>query len=163
MATALSTDLEALSTVCAEAARRGRGAGHLAKHGDRHHGALRRAGHVVRNLAGRGVLLLDRGGDRGGVFADLAHALGDAADRLDRAGGRALHRLDLRGDLLGRLGGLHRERLHLRGDDREAAAGFAGARRLDRGVEREQVGLSRDVADELDHVADLLRRLGEAR
>ena len=66
------------------------------------------------------------------------------------------------GDLLGRLGGLHRERLHLRGDHREALAGFAGARRLDGGVEGKQVGLPGDVLDELDHVADLLRRLGEA-
>ena len=87
----------------------------------------------------------------------------DVADRLDRGGGRALHGQDLRGDLLGRLGGLHRQRLHLGGDHREAAAGLAGARRLDGGVERQQVGLAGDVADELHHVADLLRGFGQAR
>ena len=37
------------------------------------------------------------------------------------------------------------ERLHLGGDHREAAARIAGARRLDGGVEREQVGLAGDV------------------
>src|SRR5262249_14240229 len=42
-------------------------------------------------------------------------------------------------------------------------AGLASARRLDRGVERQQVGLAGDVADQLDHVADLLRRLRECR
>ena len=60
-------------------------------------------------------------------------------------------------DLLGRLRGLRGERLDLRGDDREAAAGFAGARGLDRGVECQQVGLRGDRLDQPDHVADLLR------
>ena len=39
--------------------------------------------------------------------------------------------------------------------------GFARARRLDGGVEREQVGLLRDGADELDHVADAARAARE--
>ena len=65
------------------------------------------------------------------------------------------------GDVLGRLGGLHRQRFDLGGDHGEALAGFAGARRLDGGVERQQVGLPGDVADQLDHVADLLRAVGE--
>ena len=64
----------------------------------------------------------------------------------DGGGGRALHRENLAGDLLGRLGGLHRERFDLGGDHREAAPGLAGARRLDGGVERQQVGLAGDVA-----------------
>ena len=46
------------------------------------------------------------------------------------------------------------ERFDLGGDDREAAAGFAGARGLDRGVEREQVGLPGDRLDQADHLAD---------
>ena len=46
------------------------------------------------------------------------------------------------------------ERLDLARDDREAAAGVAGARRLDGGVERQQIGLLGDVGDELDDVAD---------
>jgi len=45
---------------------------------------------------------------------------------------------------------------------REALAGFAGARRLDGGVERQQIGLPRDVADQRHHVADLTRAGSEA-
>ena len=41
------------------------------------------------------------------------------------------------------------------GDHGKAAAGVARARRLDRGVEREQIGLLGDRSDQLDHVADL--------
>src|SRR5438093_1174471 len=44
----------------------------------------------------------------------------------------------------------------------EAAPGLAGACRLDRGVEREQIGLAGDVLDQLDYVADLLRGLRQA-
>ncbi len=92
---------------------------------------------------------------------DLAHALGDAADRLDGAGGRALHRKNLAGYFLSRIGGLHGQRFHFRSHDREAPARLAGARGFDRGVERKQVGLAGNVADQLDHVADLLRRGGK--
>ena len=52
------------------------------------------------------------------------------------------------------------------GDHGEALAGLAGARRLDRGVERQQVGLLGDGGDQLDDVADAaggLRQLGDAR
>jgi hypothetical protein len=69
-----------------------------------------------------------------------------------------LHLGDLRGDLLGRLGGLDRQRLDLGSDHRKAAPGFAGPRRLDRGVQRQQVGLAGNVADEADHFVDMLRR-----
>ena len=66
---------------------------------------------------------------------------------------------------LGRLGGLRGERLDLRGDDREAAPGLAGARRLDGGIERQQIGLLGDRGDQLHHVADAaggLRQLADA-
>jgi len=39
--------------------------------------------------------------------------------------------------------------------------GFSGARRLDGRVQRQQVGLGRDVLDQGDDVADLLRALGQ--
>ena len=55
------------------------------------------------------------------------------------------------------------ELLHLGSDHREAAPGFAGARRLDRGVERQQVGLLGDRRDQLDHVADAAGRLRQRR
>ena len=82
---------------------------------------------------------------------------------LDRPRRRVLHRGDLRADLLGGASGLPGERLDLAGHHREAAAGFAGARRLDGGVERQQIGLLGDVGDQLDDVADAPRRLVELR
>ena len=57
--------------------------------------------------------------------------------------------------------GLLGELAHLFGDDREAAALLAGARRLDRGVQRQQVGLAGDAGDRLDDAADLARLPGE--
>ena len=82
---------------------------------------------------------------------------------LDGARGRALHGEDLADDRFGRLGGLHRQRFDFRGDDGEAAAGLAGAGRFDGGVERQQIGLLGDGLNELDDVADLLRRIGKRR
>ena len=60
-------------------------------------------------------------------------------------------------DFLGRLGRALRQRPHLRGDDGEAAAGVARARRLDAGVQRQQVRLESDLVDHADDLADLLR------
>ena len=40
-------------------------------------------------------------------------------------------------------------------------ATFTGARSFNRRVKSEQIGLARDVVDELHHVADLLRGLGK--
>jgi hypothetical protein len=58
-------------------------------------------------------------------------------------------------DLFGRARGLGRQRLHFLRHHREAAAGLAGARRLDGRVERQQVGLLGDRADEDHHFAHL--------
>ena len=76
--------------------------------------------------------------------------------------GGALHRGDLGADLLGRLGGLVGQALDLGRHHGEALAGLAGARRLDGGVERQQIGLAGDVVDQADHLADLLRGVGQA-
>ena len=70
--------------------------------------------------------------------------------------------IDLRCDVLGRLGRLAGERLHLGSDDGKAFPRLAGAGRLDRGVERQEIGLAGDVVDELHHFADALRRLRQA-
>ena len=48
---------------------------------------------------------------------------------------------------------------HFRRDDREAATCFARPRRLDAGVERQQIGLESDLVDDADDLADPLRRL----
>ena len=92
---------------------------------------------------------------------DLVDDLADLPDRLDRALGVGLDRLDLPADVLGGLGRLLGQLLDLVGDDREALARLAGAGRLDRGVEGQQVGLLGDRGDHLDHVADLGARLAE--
>ena len=52
--------------------------------------------------------------------------------------------------------GLLGELSDLFGDNREAAALLAGAGGLDRGIQREQVGLLGDAGDRCDDRADLL-------
>ena len=54
--------------------------------------------------------------------------------------------------------GLGRQRFHFLRDHREAAAGLAGTRRFDRGVERKEIGLPGDFRDQPDDVADLRSR-----
>ena len=71
------------------------------------------------------------------------------ADRRHR-----LHADDLLADFVGGFRGLVGEALHLGSDHGEAAAGFAGARGLDGGVERQQIGLRGDGLDQVDHHAD---------
>ena len=67
---------------------------------------------------------------------------------------RGLDAGDLLADLARRFRGLFGQSLHFRSDHRKAAAGLAGARRLDGGVQRQQVGLAGDGVDQFDHVAD---------
>jgi len=62
-------------------------------------------------------------------------------------------------DFLGRLSGLRRQRLDLGCHHRKAAAGLARARRLDRGIERQQVGLLGDRGDQFHHFADAAGRV----
>ena len=59
-------------------------------------------------------------------------------------------------DILRRLGGLHRKRFDLRGNHGKALAGVPGPCRFDCGVERQQIGLFGNLANELDNIADLL-------
>ena len=67
------------------------------------------------------------------------------------------------GDLAGGGLGLLGELADLLGDDGEAAALLAGAGGLDRGVERQQVGLLGDAGDRVDDAADPLGAGGRAR
>jgi hypothetical protein len=88
------------------------------------------------------------------------------SDAGDFPGGGSRSRLDrgyLSGNLSGRLGGLAGQILDLLGDHGEAFAGFSGPRRLNRRVERQQVGLRRYLADQSDDVADLPGGVHEAR
>ena len=126
-------------------------------------GALRRLLHVAGDLLRRGALLFHRRGDGRGDLRQLLDGAADLLDRADRLLRRRLDAGDLLADLAGRLRGLLGQRLHFGRHDREAAAGLAGARRLDGGVERQQVGLPGDGVDQFDHVADPARRPSTAR
>ena len=117
-------------------------------------GALRRLLDVAGNFLRRRALLFDRGGNGRGDLRKLFDGAGDVLDRADQFLGRRLDAGNLLADFAGCFRRLLGQRLDLRGDDREAAAGFTGTRRLDGGVEGEQVGLARDGVDQLDHVAD---------
>src|SRR5581483_9037620 len=151
---------------------------------------LQRAGRGGRLLHQRGVLLRDLVHLRDGLAdlldalalllagrADLGHDVGDAlhaghdlvhglAGLLHQHGAVAdfLHRVVDQGlDLLGGAGRALRQAAHLGRDHGEAAALFAGARRLHRGVERQDVGLEGDAVDDADDVDDLLRRVVDRR
>src|SRR6266852_9455754 len=106
---------------------------------------------VAGDLARRMALLLHGRGDGGRDLADLADGAADALNGLDRFACRRLDPRDLCADVVGRLGRLAGEGLDLGRDHGKALAGVAGAGRLDRRVEREQIGLAGDVGDELHH------------
>ncbi len=59
-------------------------------------------------------------------------------------------------DFLGLFGGAFGQLLDFIGDDGEAASLFTGTRRLDSGVQSEQVSLRRDIIDNGNHPADFL-------
>ena len=83
----------------------------------------------------------------------------DCLDRVYRLLGRALDTGNLLADLAGGFCGLFGERLHFGGHDGKTAAGFTGARGLDGGIERQEIGLAGDGVDEFDDVADAGGRL----
>ncbi len=97
------------------------------------------------------------------IFVDQFGGLLDVGHQLREHGARLLRGLDRfrrqRADLgrrgLAALG----ELAHFGGDHREAAAVLAGARRLDRRVEREKIGLAGDLLHDGDLVGDGLHRL----
>jgi hypothetical protein len=96
---------------------------------------------VAGDLGRRRALFLHRRGDRTGDRVDLADRLFDLLHRGDRFAGGAAHLADMTGDLLGGTRGLGGELLHFAGHHGEAFPGIARARRLDGGVQRQQVGL----------------------
>ncbi len=120
--------------------------------------------------------LLGRGGGDGlGVAAGLAGGSDDRVERLGRIGAQLLdprHRLPallhltrdgrhLGSDLLqqrarfaGRLEALRRQVAHLVRDDGEPLPFPPGPRRLDRGIQRDEVGEIGDLADRADEAGD---------
>ena len=75
---------------------------------------------------------------------------------------RCLHALHERADLLTELGGAAGQVAHFVRDHREATPLFAGSRRLDGGIERQQVGLLGDGADFGKDAPHFLGMLGDA-
>ena len=89
----------------------------------------------------------------------LVRAAGAVGDDADHDAGLGLDLLDQPGDLGRGALRLLGELAHLVGDDGEAASVLAGACRLDRGVQRQQVGLIGDRGDRVDDAADPLGAL----
>ena len=111
-------------------------------------------------------LHLDGGRYRGGDFRDPADGGADLLNAGNRIVRGSLDAGNLHADLFSRLRRLRRQCLDFLRDHGEAAAGLAGARRLDRGIERKQICLLGDVGDQLDHIADAAggaRQLGDPR
>ena len=118
-------------------------------------GAGHLAGVALRRL-GRLEQLVERLTGVLGQRRALLNFLHGDVHRLGGALGAGLDGRDDRPDLLGRRRRLLGELADLAGDDGEALALIAGAGRLDRGVQGEQVGLGGDVLDGADDLADLL-------
>jgi len=106
--------------------------------------------HAGRNLARHCALLFHRSSRRGDIFADALNGAADRFRRRDDVARDAVEALDLGGDLVGGLLGLIGQALDLGGDDGKSPARLAGPRRFDGCIEREQVDLAGDVADQFD-------------
>ena len=117
----------------------------------------------TRDPADGAVDLLERGAGAVGGLGAGSGARGGLADEFDGGVGLALDAGDQLAGVGGRLGGALGQLANLVGDDGEALAALAGAGGLDRGVQRQQVRLARDVLDRLDDPADLLRSGSPAR
>ena len=90
--------------------------------------------------------------DGGDTLVDLAVQLADRRRGVSRLG---LYLVDEVLDVLGGVAGLLGQSLDFVGDDCEPVSRLAGPRRLDRRVQRQHVGLFRDLVDERDDLVDL--------
>ena len=109
---------------------------------------------IAGNLLRCAALLVDGGRDHCRNFRNPADRGSNLFDRQNRVLGRNLHSGDLTADFIGCFRGLRCERLHFLRHNRKAASGFTRASCLDRGVQRQHIGLFRDRRDEIDHVAN---------
>ena len=124
-------------------------------------GAVRRLFYVAADFCGCTALLDDGGGDCRGNAADVVDRLANTLDHGNRRAGGALNASDLLGDLVGCLGRLVGQVLDLLGDNGETLARLAGARRLDRRVQGQQIRLAGNVVDQIDDLGvGLAARVG---
>ena len=120
--------------------------------------------HADIDLGQGGGLFGGPGGDAGHQRRDMADPVhqqvqrpSGTAHRIDAASDELGRRTDQQLDLFGRIGRPLRQGPHFRGDHGETAASLARARRLDPGIQRQQVGLKGDVVDHADDLRYLVR------
>ncbi len=111
----------------------------------------------------RALLRGDRLFDRDARVGDGGHRRLQRAVAADDVAEQAVHVRHPRRNVLGRRAGLLRQHLHLARHHREATPCLSHARRLDRGIEGEQVGLAGDRLDQAQHVVDRGRFLHQPR
>ncbi len=114
---------------------------------------------VAGYLLGCRTLLFHRRSNGRRYLRHPADGVADLLDRSHRILRGGLDSADLLTDLAGRLRGLLGESLDLGRYNSKAAAGFTSPRRLDRGIQGQQIGLPGDGVDQLNHVADAGCRL----
>ena len=91
----------------------------------------------------------------------FVHDLGALVHVLDRFAGFLLDALDQLGNFFGRLRRFFRQLSDFVGNDGESQSVFSGARRFNRGIQRQQVGLLGEIVDDLDDLADVVGPLPE--
>ena len=141
--------------------------------GDGGAGHFRSAGGNVIGLGGHGLqmidhiadglrLLIHRVADFQSDGIHLADGDADGGDGLDGLAGGLLDGLDLLGDLAGGAGRLVGEIFHFSCHHGKPLTGIPRPRRLDGGVQSQQIGLRSDVVDQADDLADMLGGLRQA-
>ena len=87
-------------------------------------------------------------------FAHVLNNIGNTVDSVHSCLRLALHFLDLLGDLLGRTRRLVCQVFHLAGNDSKTLSALSRTRRLDGGVQGEQVCLVGNVVNQINHLSD---------
>src|SRR5579863_8817727 len=95
-------------------------------------------------------------GKLGRNFLHFSYALGHGADQVGCLVDGGAHPIDFVADFFRRAGGLLGQRFHFGGYDRETLARLSRARRLNGGIQCEQVGLPGDLGNEFDDSANAL-------
>ena len=85
-----------------------------------------------------------------------AHILHGFADKPVALGRAALNILNGLSHALGGLHGLFRQFAHFIGHHGKAPAGFPGPRGLNGGIQRQQIGLIRNIIDDIHHLPDII-------
>ena len=93
---------------------------------------------------------------------DAADGLSNDLNRIDSADVGVLNLGNLGGDIDGGLLGLGGERFDFPRDHGESASGFPGPCRFNGRIQRQQIGLRGNIGNDLNNVADAIRRHPQA-